>query len=216
MYKPEQFEIRLPWEIYKNPTPPMKWLRKQLETGKRLATSQEAFMAEPQEIREAMALSCGMITMIDDAVGVILAKLKQIGRYDNTVVVFNSDHGDYLGDFGLMLKGALPFCSITKVPFIWSDPTSRKNNVSNALASTIDIASTIMARAGVRGYNGIQGRSLLDSIDGSPNFRTQLLTEHQDGFARMGATRFMMVRNQLRTIGGSRFTAVKTGANYMI
>jgi arylsulfatase A-like enzyme len=195
MYKPEQFEARLPWEKHQNPTPPMKWLRRQYETGKRLATSQEAFMAEPQEIREAMALSCGMITMIDDAVGLIIAKLKDIGRYDNTVIVFNSDHGDYLGDFGLMLKGALPFRSITNVPFIWSDPASRSSKVSNVLASTIDIAPTVIARASVKPYNGLQGKSLLNNINGSLDSRTQLLTEHQDGFARMGSARFMMVRN---------------------
>ena len=100
MYKPVQFEVLLPWEKHKNPTPPMKWLRNQHEGGKRLATSQEAFMAEPQEIREAMALSCGMITMIDDAVGLVIARLKAIGRYDNTIIAFNSDHGDYLGTSG--------------------------------------------------------------------------------------------------------------------
>ena len=38
-----------------------------------------------------------------------------------------------------MLKGALPFRSITRVPFIWSDPASRQGRVSNVLASTIDI-----------------------------------------------------------------------------
>ncbi len=43
----------------------------------------------------------------------------------NTVIVFNSDHGDYLGDFGLLLKGAMPLRSINRVPFIWSDPEIR-------------------------------------------------------------------------------------------
>jgi arylsulfatase A-like enzyme len=195
MYKPDQFEARLPWEKYKNPTPPMKWLRSQHDTGKRLATSQEAFIANEREIREAMALSCGMITMIDDAVGVIIAKLKDIRRYDNTVIVFNSDHGDYLGDYGLMLKGALPFRSITRVPFIWSDPATRLGRVTNVLGSTVDIAPTIMERAGVKPYNGLQGRDLLNNVNGSSDSRTQLLTEHQDNFARMGRTRFMIVRN---------------------
>jgi arylsulfatase A-like enzyme len=196
MYKPEQFDVPLPWGSHKNPTKPMKWLRAQHEAGKRLATSQEAFMAEPDEIREAMALSCGMIAMIDDAVGMIVQKLKEIGKYDNTVIVFNADHGDYLGDFGLMLKGALPFRSIMRVPFIWSDPAARsKGGVSNALTSTVDLAPTIMARAGVKPYHGIQGKSLLPYVEGAPGERNQLLTEHQDTFVRMGMPRFMMVRN---------------------
>jgi arylsulfatase A-like enzyme len=61
-------------------------------------------------------------SQIDDAVGELIRTLKNNGQYDNTVIVFTSDHGDYLGDFNLMLKGALPFKSITNVPFIWSDP----------------------------------------------------------------------------------------------
>ncbi len=195
MYDPADFEARLPWGSHKNPTPPMQWLRAQQESGKRFASSPEAFMADADEIREAMALSCGMIAMIDDAVGAIVQKLRDTGKYDNTVIVFNADHGDYLGDFGLMLKGALPFRSITRVPFIWSDPASRQSRVSNALASTIDLAPTIMARAGVKPYYGVQGKSLLPVMDGSDILREQLLTEHQDGFARMGMPRYMMVRN---------------------
>ena len=43
-----------------------------------------------------MALTCGMISMIDDAVGELIQTLKNNGQYDNTVIVFTSDHGDYL------------------------------------------------------------------------------------------------------------------------
>ena len=45
-----------------------------------------------------MALSAGMLTMIDDAVGGIIETLKASGQYENTVIVFNADHGDYMGD----------------------------------------------------------------------------------------------------------------------
>ena len=52
-----------------------------------------------QHLREAMALTAGMITMVDDEVGGLVAALKESGQYDNTVIMLNSDHGDYLGDF---------------------------------------------------------------------------------------------------------------------
>ena len=197
MYDPKDFDVPAPWGSHKNPIPPMQWLRDQQLAGKRTDQSQEAFTAEPEELREAMALSCGMITMIDDAVGMLIAKLKETGKYDNTVIVFNADHGDYLGHHGLLLKGALPFESITKVPFIWSDPASRKAQASNALASTVDLAPTIMARAGVKPYNGIQGKSLLGNLDGSEQLRERLLMEHQDTFIRMGRSRFMLLRSLL-------------------
>ena len=58
-----------------------------------------------RELKEAMALTAGMTAMIDDQVGRIILALKGNGQYDDTVIVFNSDHGDYLGDFNLLLKG---------------------------------------------------------------------------------------------------------------
>lgn len=194
MYDPADFEVRLPWGSHRNPTPPMLHLRVQHEAGERNDKGQEAFTAGPDEIREAMALTCGMIAMIDDAVGALVSKLRKIGRLDNTVIVFNSDHGDYLGDFGLLLKGAMPLRSINRVPFIWSDPSSRPANVSNALASTIDLAPTILERAGLKGYHGIQGKSLLSNLDSSSALREHLLIEHQDSFKRYGLPRFAMIR----------------------
>ena len=63
--------------------------------------------------------------MVDDEVGRLIEVLKHTDQFENTVICFNSDHGDYLGDFSLLLKGALPFRSVTDVPMIWSDPLSR-------------------------------------------------------------------------------------------
>ena len=79
-----------------------------------------------------------MMAMIDDAVGHVLAALQESGCADNTVVIFTSDHGDYLGDFNLLLKGALPMRSVTRVPFIWADPEAPGPRTSRSLASTID------------------------------------------------------------------------------
>jgi arylsulfatase A-like enzyme len=195
MYDPRDFKQKLPYEAHKNPPPPMQWLRARMLDGSRVSHSQEAFMATPEEVPEALALTCGMITMIDDAIGTIVNKLKEIGRYDNTVIVFNADHGDYLGDYGMMLKGALPFQNITRVPFIWSDPASREGRVSGALSSTIDLAPTIIARAGLKPYFGLQGVDLADQIGGAAGTRDMLLTEHEDNFTRMGFPKAALLRN---------------------
>ncbi|MGE3246213.1 MAG: sulfatase/phosphatase domain-containing protein, partial [Beijerinckiaceae bacterium] len=85
--------------------------------------------------------------------------------------------------------------SITRVPFIWSDPATRAGKTSNALASTIDLAPTIIARAGLKPYYGIQGKDLAQNIAGSNDLRDILLTEHEDNFTRMGFPRAAMLRN---------------------
>jgi arylsulfatase A-like enzyme len=135
-----------------------------------------------------------MIAMVDDAIGAVLEALRRSGRADDTVIIFNSDHGDYLGDYNLLLKGALMLRSINRVPFIWSDPQDRAARISGALASTVDLAPTILARAGLKPYFGIQGKSLMDNLDGSAALRERLVVEHQDNVTRTGFAGPCMVR----------------------
>ena len=197
MYDPADFSTPPSYEDVTRPTPPMRWLHDQWKAGKRMDKAQEAFMVNEREIREAMALSCGMIAMIDDAVGAIIDRLKATGRHDDTVIIFNADHGDYLGDCSLLLKSAIMRKSINNVPFIWSDPASRQSRVSGALASTIDLAPTILARAGVKPYFGIQGKSLLGAMDGSSALREHLIVEHEDTQTRMSFKKPAIARTLL-------------------
>ncbi|MEP3920911.1 sulfatase-like hydrolase/transferase, partial [Ascidiaceihabitans sp.] len=126
MYAPDDFDVSLPFDAHQNPTIPMKWLHANWQGAGGQTTPQTAMMLDDQHIKEAMALTAGMMAFVDDAVGDIMAALTRNGQLDNTVICYNSDHGDYLGDYNMLLKGALPFRSITRVPFIWSDPENRK------------------------------------------------------------------------------------------
>lgn len=196
MYKPDDFRVTLPFEAHKNPPPPILWSRERMLSGARLKQGpQDSFFASDKEVREAMALTCGMIGMIDDAVGEIIAELKASGKLENTVVVFTSDHGDYLGDFGMMLKGPLALRSITRVPFIWSDPERPNSTVQTTLGSTLDIAPTIIERAGLKPYFGVQGKSLLGAISQGEAVRDELLVEYQDSKTRQGFTKPALVRS---------------------
>lgn len=115
-----------------------------------------------KEAREIIALNYGSISMIDNAVGQLVDALDHRGLAENTVVIFTSDHGDYMGDHGLMLKMGLHYQSILRVPFIWSDPEDpAAGERTNRLSGTLDIADTILDRAGLRPYFGMQGHSLL-------------------------------------------------------
>ncbi len=187
LYQPDQFSLDLPYEAHRNPTPPMRFIREGWESGAGQFSPQTATMASEQQLKEAMALTAGMMAMIDDAVGDIMAALKSMGLYENTVVCFNADHGDYLGDFNMLLKGAMPFRSITRVPMIWSDPADRTGRTSDALAATIDLPATILARAGLKPFHGMQAQSFLDVVSGeSDTHRDHLFIEYNDGGPRLG------------------------------
>ena len=87
----------------------------------------------------------GMITNLDRNVGRVVAALEKKGMRENTVIVFTSDHGDYMGDHGLMLKGPVHYQGLVRIPFIWSDPAApRQAATSEALSSSIDIARTVL------------------------------------------------------------------------
>jgi arylsulfatase A-like enzyme len=176
----------------------MNWMSDQWQAGAEALSKTTARRVNEQHLREAMALTAGMITMIDDEVGRLVAMLKASGQYENTVICFNADHGDYLGDFSLLLKGAMPFRSVTQVPMIWSDPADRKGRVTEALASTIDISASILDRVGLTPYHGMQGESFLPVINGEESDCEAVLTEFNDLGARLGFTRPARVRS-LRT-----------------
>jgi len=195
LYKPEQFQVRLPYEAHRNPIPPLRWARARMMDNTQDTQSQIAFMAGERQLQEAMALTCGMIAMIDDAIGAVLEALRASGHFDDTVVIFNSDHGDYLGDFNLLLKSALPLKSITNVPFIWSDPAGPAACVRRSLASTADLATTIIERAGLKPYWGIQGKSLLPAIRNDARTHEQILIEFQDSAPRLGFAEPAFVRS---------------------
>ena len=160
MYDPS--DIELPASFGLGDLPPIKAMRDALRDGTDPRDNQNPFAVTEDEARSIVALTYGMITMIDDAIGRVLRRLDDLGLARDTVVVFTSDHGDYMGDHGLMLKLLLHYQGIIRVPFIWSDPTTPDfGNVDPGLASSIDISSTILARAGIQPFNGIQGRDLL-------------------------------------------------------
>lgn len=160
MYDPEKME--LPDTFSKGSLPPIQAMKKALEDGTDPRDNQSPFAVTEAEARSIVALTYGMITMIDDAIGRVLKQLEDLGLADDTIVIFTTDHGDYMGDHGLMLKLLLHYQGIIRVPFIWYDPAAPTHGQRDkGLSSSIDIAPTILARAGIQPYNGIQGRDLL-------------------------------------------------------
>lgn len=144
----------------KGDLPPLKAMREAFEKGQDPRDNQNPFAVSEREAREITALTYGSITMIDDAIGDVLARLKALGLEQDTIVIFTSDHGEYMGDHGIMLKLLLHYRGLIRVPFIWSEPGGTAA-LDTSMGSSIDIASTILLRAGIQPFNGMQGRNLL-------------------------------------------------------
>jgi arylsulfatase A-like enzyme len=168
MFKPQDMALPPSFRIGNQTLPPhAAHLVSEHAAGKRKSETPGAFAVDEKEAREAIALTYGMIAMIDDGMVRILKRLDDLGLTHNTVIVFTSDHGDLMGDHQLMLKGAYAYYGLIRVPFIWVEPSNaHAGERTGALAGTLDIASTFLDRARLVPYNGIQGRSVLPAIAG--------------------------------------------------
>lgn len=176
----------------------VQWLWDERERGDARLDGPRLFASNEREIREIVALTYGMITNIDDRIGQVLQTLRECGADSNTVIVFTSDHGDLMGDHGLMLKGPLHYQGLIRVPLIWHEPAGAdgaRGQVREDLTSSIDLAATLLNRAGLAAPNGMQGRPLV-SPDGRPqdSGRDAVLIEENQQRAYLGFNSPVRVR----------------------
>jgi arylsulfatase len=108
-----------------------------------------------------------MIELVDDNVGRLLDTLERTGQLDETLVIFTSDHGEALGDHGLLLKGCRFYEGLVRVPLILYWPGHvRSGLISDALVELTDIAPTLLEICGLPVAERLQGRSLLPLLTG--------------------------------------------------
>lgn len=201
LFRPEDMPLPASFDAPLHDAPPaVAWLRAQRQASADFKPGYGAFACTPQEAREALALNHGSLACIDDGVGRVMAELRALGLDEHTVVLFTADHGELLGERGLMFKGGLHYSALTRVPLIWRDPARPQAQVLEALAQTTDIAATVLARAGLQAPNGMHGQSLLPVMDGEPGVlgvlgvREGLLIEEESQRADFGMDRRVRMR----------------------
>jgi arylsulfatase A-like enzyme len=154
---------------------------------------------DERQLREVTANYYGMISLIDHNVGRILAVLHELGLERDTLVVFTSDHGDWLGDHGLMLKGPMMYDGLLRVGAIVRGPAVPAGATVFDPASTLDLAATFADYAGLGACggpgHGTSWRGLLERRQG----RDFALNEWRLGPARCG------VELDLRTVRTRRW-----------
>ncbi len=118
------------------------------------------------QLREIIANTYGQIALIDDNVGRILNVLAETGLADNTIVIYTSDHGDWLGDHGLILKGPMPYEGLMRVPLLVRGPGVPAGKVVDEPVSTLDIGPTFHDLSGAPAQLTQHGASLWPLISG--------------------------------------------------
>lgn len=118
--------------------------------------------ASEEEMLALMAIYCGQIRYVDDQLGRVLDALTELDLLDRTIVLFWSDHGEYLNDFGVTHKQAAFYECLMRVPMVMWDPTGRlmRGTIGN-LVEAMDIMATLLDLAGVPQPAGSRARSLV-------------------------------------------------------
>jgi len=134
-----------------------------------------------EDLKRNMACYYGMISFMDREIGRVLDRLDERGLAQNTLVVFTTDHGHFLGQHGLIAKGAFHYEDMIRVPMIarWPGriPAGR---VSNALQSLVDYPSTFLRAADLPVPGRMQGVDQLDVWCGRRNAaRDHILVENR-------------------------------------
>lgn len=136
----------------------------------------------PEEFdgKRAQADYYAMIALIDDQLARLLAYLEESGEAENTIIIFTSDHGETLGDHGLLFKGCRFYEGLVRVPLIFHFPKHfEANRRTNEPVELLDLSATLLDIAGAAIPDYHQGHSLLSRLTGD-----ELLTTPVRPFVR--------------------------------
>lgn len=181
-----------------HPVIPHPWEAGQAQPAGR--ETSEAGIASQRDAHTLQAAYCAMIKLIDDQVGRVLESLAESGQLEDTLVIFSSDHGEMLGDHGLIQKGCRFYEGLVRVPLIFRWPSQFQRGLqSNALVELVDVAPTLLGLAGLDIPDWMQGQSLLPILTGEsrPNrHRDAVRCEYYQALDLPDGTYGSMYRNQ--------------------
>jgi arylsulfatase A-like enzyme len=122
------------------------------------------------------------IAFVDAGIGELVAKLKDLGLYDRTLIILHSDHGEGFGEHGFWYHGTTVYDEMARVPLIIKPPDSKNaNKVVWGQVRNIDIGPTILDYCGLSYPQGCDGQSLRPFIETDAVPDLPAITETQVG-----------------------------------
>jgi len=109
----------------------------------------------------------GMLRLLDDQLTRLVSFMKQRHLFENTIIVYLADHGDYLMEYGLGHKGVGMSEALTRIPMVWSGCGIQGGRPhEQAFVSNADVMPTLCEAIGAEIPRGVQGRSLWPILQG--------------------------------------------------
>jgi len=128
---------------------------------------------DKSKIQENVDVYNAMVKFVDDGVGRIIKKVKNLGLENDTIIVFTADHGDFAGEYNMMGKGGVFYDCLVKVPLIISFPGVIKESIiEENVVNTIDIVPTLLKLQNIEIPNRMEGNLLPSALDVEPQKAT--------------------------------------------
>lgn len=157
-----------PEDLLTKPPHYLNWLEKFAKVNT-AHTKIEKAMTEKQ-LRHLRLSYYANMSLIDRKIGEILQVLKEKGEYDNTLIVFTSDHGDFMGEFGMAMKAQYLSEALMRVPLLLKPPiVNFKGKTESSLVSTVELAATFLTAANLPLPTNISQRSLTQFYESEQN-----------------------------------------------
>ncbi len=148
-------------------------------------------------LRRVIAYYHASISLVDEQVGKIIQALEDRAVLQDTLIVFSSDHGEFLGHHGLLLKStdAYPmlYDDLIHVPLIIRMPGVPGGRVVEELVETMDICPTVLDWAGLHAHLGIQGQSLLPAVMGGKPPEKEFVLSQSGAVKALRGKRYKLV-----------------------
>lgn len=136
-----------------------------------------------ENLQKLRGIYLGMVRMVDDQMARMVDEFRKLGLYENTVFVILSDHGDYVGEYGLMKKGVGLDDVLCRIPMVWFGASVERQGLSGACVSLADLMPTFCEMMDADIPMGVQGRSLREMLAGrvypADEFRSVMI---EDGY----------------------------------
>jgi uncharacterized sulfatase len=150
------------------------------ETGGNHLHGFHSHLHDEAVLRRSMAAYYSMVSLIDLEIGRILAKLDELGIADNTLVVYSTDHGHFLGQHGLIAKGAFHYEDLLRIPLIARYPgVIPAGTVTDGLQSIIDLPATFLDAAQITVPGFMQSHSQMPFWRGEAPARDWVMVENR-------------------------------------
>ena len=121
-----------------------------------------------QDWKSCVAFYYGMVSQVDDAAGIMLKKLDDLGLAGDTIVIYTSDHGDLCGGHGMLDKHYVLYDDVTRVPLVIRQPDAAGagSRAGEFVSNCLDLGATIRDLCDLEGVEAGHGRSLAPLLQG--------------------------------------------------